>query len=292
MAATATWGDDSGVFIMTDDPNIVFYRNPIDMYGKYVYPLEFDCNITEPVERIITTDSVHSDNAVKIYVFGVPDGVSPYVNEAMIVKNTIRRLYIFSDKALSVENLNLVTPHYKGQPYKFPTLTVPSISLRLPSEVPQCNFYVRDNRFKGDYSSFIEYRYFRKRMHSANVLFDAQTGNMYPFVLPQTIPCPINLIMPVNFTTLGPKRGSVELSPGLIIHVFSKHFLKAQQRGTFDQHPITDSRILNSANLLTYVKDCFARMGFLNVYGASVRQCVAYDSCCTAVVGDYTDINV
>lgn len=282
--------------VKTSDETMTLYRNPLDAYNMYVYPLEFDCDITEPVERIITIDNVHSDNAIKIYVFGVPDGVSPYVNEAMIVKDTVRRLYIFSDKALNSTNLKLVTSHYKGRPYNFPNLTVPSVSLKHHHrfETPQCNFYVRDFRLNGDVSSFLEYRYFRKRMHRANVLLDVQSGNMYPFVLPHTVPCPVTLIMPVNFTTLGPKRGTVELSPGLIVHVFSKYFLKAQQSVAVqsDQHVITDARILDTSYLLAYVKDCFARMGFLNVYATSSRQCVAYDSCCTAVVGDYVDINV
>lgn len=286
--------DNGNNKIATTVENIMLYRNPLNTYNMYVYPLEFDCDIKEPVERIITTDNVHSENAIKIYVFGIPDGVSPYVNEAMILKDTVRRLYIFSNKALNSINLKLVTSYYKGRSYNFPNLIVPSVSHRR-FEAPLCNFYVRDFRLNGDLSSFLEYRYFRKRMHSANVLLDMQSGNAYPFVLPHTVPCPVTLIMPVNFTTLGPKRGTMELSPGLIVHVFSKYFLKAQQSVNgqqSDQHVITDARILDTLHLLAYVKDCFARMGFLNVYAASPRQCVAYDSCCTAVVGDYVDINV
>lgn len=290
-ASRDSYNNENKVKSINED--MILYKNPLNVYNMYVYPMEFDCNITEPIERIITTDNVQSDTAIKVYAFGVPDGVSPYINETMIVKNSTRRLYIFSNKMLNSINLKLVTSYYKGRLYNIPNLTVPSMSLKRWSETPQCNFYVRDLRLNGDLVSFLEYRYFRKRMYKSNVLLDMQSGNIYPFVLPHTVPCPVTLIMPDNFTALGPKRAVVELSPGLVIHVFSKYFLKSRRSvNKPEQNVITDTRILDTMHLLAYIKDCFARMGFLNVYAASPRQCVAYDSYCTAVVGDYVDINV
>lgn len=277
--------------------DLVLYKNPIDTRKSFIYPTEYDCDIREPVERILTVDTVNSDNAIKIYVLGVPDGVSPYINEAMIPDGTVRRLYIFSNKELDASNRKLVASYYKQNLYEIHTFAVPCSRLTDITVRPNFNFIIRDERLHGDRTSYMEYRYFRKRMHPANVLLDTTTGNVYPFVLPDTVPCPMIMIMPDNFTILdSKKRGIVEISPGVLIHLFSKHFLTAtdvRSRDEFnDANTVTDIRILDTIHLLSFVKDCFARMGFLNVYGASIRQCVAYDSYCTAVIGEYSNVNV
>lgn len=279
---------------------MILYKNPINTQGSFVYSTNYDCKIHEPVERILTVDTTNSDNAVKIYVFGVPDGVSPYVNEAMIPDNVVRRLYIFSNKALSLDDQKLIASYYKGTLYEPTVLDTPVFQLDFTkNQRPAFNFYIMDDRLIGDKSTFMEYRYFSKRTQPANVLLDIRSGDVYQFVLPDTVPCLITIIMPDNFAVHpNQKRAVVETSPGILIHLFSRHFMISPNKmitrrvDGYELNTVTDARILDTVHLLSYVKDCFARMGFLNVYGASVRQCVAYDSYCTAVIGEYSDVNV
>lgn len=74
------------------------YQNFLDTERSFVDATEYSCTITEPVKHVLTKQL--SNETIGIFLMGIPDGVSPYVNEALIPKNIIRRLYIFSDKPI------------------------------------------------------------------------------------------------------------------------------------------------------------------------------------------------
>jgi len=234
------------------------------------------------------------NNAIKIYVLGIPIGVSPYVNETLIVGNELLRLYIFSDKPLSEKLIKIIESHHKGEKYDVLRLTIPSAQVTQPL----CNFYTYDERHVNDYTSFIEYRYFRQRFTPANVIYNPNSGDMYRFVLPEECRAPIAFIMPANYIAISPKRGFIIFQKGLIAHLFTKNFMISEKRVQATDSKITgpfvvtDTQIMRTENMLNFVKDKFSKMGFLNMYTAGTRQLVAYDNFITAVLGDYSNINI
>lgn len=257
-----------------------------------MYATAYTCDRKEPLEQLVSVDG--TKNVTKIYVLGIPDGVSPYVNETLIIGDETLRLYIFSDKPLSEKLIKLIELHHKGEKYDVLTLTTASAQVVQPLR----SFYVHDERCAKDYTSYTEYRYFRQRFTPANVIYNPNSGNVYRFVLPEECRAPIAFIMPANYIAISPKHGYIIFEKDLIIHMFTKHSMISEK-----QSPATDSRttasfvvnntqIMRTENMLNFVKDKFSKMGFLNTYTVSARQLVAYDDFITAVFGDYSNINI
>lgn len=72
----------------------VVYSNPVNALQSYVYPTELECSLTMPQERLISTDGTKT-NVIKISVMGVPDGISPYINETLMTGSRRSAVFIF-----------------------------------------------------------------------------------------------------------------------------------------------------------------------------------------------------
>lgn len=287
----------------TKDAGKILFRNPIDTIRSHVYATEHECDLKEPREQLVHVDG--RKNVIKIYVFGIPVGVSPYANETLITGNEPRRLYIFSDRPLSKHLREFVGAHHQhifgggNNESRVLDLVVP---FAAKVTQPWCNFYVSGDANGNDYTSFVEYRYFRQRFTHATAFFNPNSGYVFRFVLPEECRAPIALIMPENYSPISPRRGYIAFGHGLIVHIFTtKHFMVSAEKphsgnggnvvkpSTF---VVTDTQIMQTENMLDFVKNKFSKMGFLNMYAAGPRQLVAYDDLVTAVLGDYSNLNI
>lgn len=82
------------------------YQNNLDTSHSFTYATEYSCKITKPTKRTLTKQL--SNETIDIFLMCIPDGVAPYVNEALIPKNIIRRLYIFSEKPIGDKTLRQI----------------------------------------------------------------------------------------------------------------------------------------------------------------------------------------
>lgn len=294
-------------------PEQFVYSNPVDTMRSYVYSTEVQCSIVEPQERLISTDGTAA-NVVKISIMGVPDGVSPYVNETLLTGPIgIRRLYIYSERQLNVESLRVVVESYKDKPMPFPKWLTPIVR-NGNSPQPRCNFLVRNSWKPNDFASFVEYRYFRQRLVPTTVFFEPQTGHCYNFVLPDSGPAPLMaILMPENYVPTLAKSGVLDFGNNVRLSVFSKHFLVSansvgsltacakRRLGVIDATEtyavsstayVSDAQILYSETLLDFIRLKMSKMGLLNVYTTSSNQLVGYDKYITVVFGDHSNVNV
>ena len=293
------------------------YTNPVDTIRSYVYHTEVQCSVTVPQERLISTDGT-STNVVKISIMGVPDGVSPYVNETLLTGPVgVRRLYIYSERPLNVDSLQVVVESYKDKPMPFPKWSTPLVRNGSVGQ-PRCNFFKRNSWKANDFASFIEYRYLRQRFVPATVFYEPQTEHCFNFVLPDSGPAtPLAILMPENYTQTSLKRGVLDFGNNIRLSVFSKHFLVSANpknvlgvgmtpcaKRRLGSHTgagmpaissdsyVSDAQILYSDTLLEFVRLKMSKMGLLNVYTLSSSQLVGYDKYITVVFGDHSNVNV
>lgn len=214
-------------------------------------------------------DSTRVTNIANIAVTGVPDGVSPLANQALIPTGTIRRLYVFSDAELDTKHLEMIDTFYGKQPYPNFKCDILRKASTL-SVYPKHNFYMRNNAdaeltgllYNNTMDSgcptmscsYIEYRYLQQRHMLANIYFNPYTGSVFRLVLP-TRPL-LCIIMPQNFIRTGPKQGYFRFENNLIVRVYSRYLLSSEHE---DNTTINnDSNNINDTKTFYDLQDAIA----------------------------------
>lgn len=253
------------------------YTN-ITNIGQYQYPREYETNITFD-RKDLTVDGISFTN---ITITGIPDGVSPIANEALIEKNTVRRLYIFSDTPLNEQYLDTLDKFYGKVPYKITVCSMPNTVL---ASYPKNNFYLT-NGPPSSISDFVEYRYLMHRHFITNIAFDGNSNAVYRLVLPER-PLLV-IIMPRNFIRTGLKTGYFRFENNIIIRVYSRYLLSSE---IFDEDTkeIT-SFSMHNVRLKLVIEKLFGRFGMHKIVSNSDNQLYGYDKFMTMVVGSVANV--
>lgn len=260
------------------------YTN-LNNIGKYVYPREFLASVTFESKQL-TTDGT---NYTTVTITGIPDGVSPRANEAMIIKGAPRRLYVFSDQPLDASYLKTLDGFYGRTPY--PILTIGEPCGRLDS-VPKNNFYLCYER-PNVLTEFIEYRYVQNRHAITKIAYDASTGNVYSLILPnKTSYKPLLVIvMPENFVRTGLKQGYFRFDNNLIVRIYSKYLLSSKlEDGNYNGYVSVITT--DNGRLRGVIETFFSRLGLHVILSNETNQIYAYDNFMTSVVGSVANIVV
>jgi len=69
------------------------YKNDIDSSDMFIYATELTSTIDCP-EKLTLKHDIAGDS-ITVIRMGVPDGIGPQINEALLSEPTIRRLYIY-----------------------------------------------------------------------------------------------------------------------------------------------------------------------------------------------------
>lgn len=288
-------------------------RDRTEMYintnneGRYQYPREFQVDITKSgvngsgnnnnnqqhtgsnnekegnyqnqQQRLIELNSI-----ANVSISGVPDGISPQANEALMSKNSILRLYIFSDRPLSEETLSTIDSFYGKEHY--PVLLCDTANMRLQNEYPKNNFYMCQG-VPSLVSEFVEYRYLQQRHTQSNICYDQQTGDVYKLVLPFR-PLLV-IVMPKNFVRTGLKSGYFRFENNLIVRVYSRFILSSPY---FDGNDSGETTVFNleRATLKSAVEKFMGRLGVHRIDSHTREHIYGYDKFLTMVVGSVANI--
>ncbi|ATY70229.1 GrBNV gp35-like protein [Tomelloso virus] len=246
--------------------------------GNYNYPRQYATKVGYD-QKEMTVDGVNFTN---ITITGIPDGVSPIANEALVNKNALRRLYIFSDNQLSDQYLESIDRFYGKVPYPIVYCNVPNDTL---DTVPEENFYACDGP-PSSVSQFVEYRYLHQRHLITNVAYDPNTNNIYKLCLPES-PLMV-IVMPANFIRTGLKTGYFKFDNNLIIRVYSRYMLSSSNAAD-DQNEITVFSNYN-IRLKSTIEQLFSRFGMHKIVSNRDNQIYGYDKFMTMVVGSVSNI--
>lgn len=256
------------------------YRNPITLFN-YAYPQPFKTDLVNERKSLLRPDG----SSFEITVTGIPDGVSPQANEALVPRNAMNRLYIMSNEPLSDQDIDLINQFYGKNPYPIHTATR-TIGQLDPEEIPYCNFYT----FSGELNSvseLVEYRYIASRYERAQIAMNIDTREIHPYV--SATKCLIVLIMPENFVRTGLKRGYFLFKHNLIVRVYSNYLLSSAYSDSDDKRLVS---VINTSNqkLVTAIQGLFAKLQLHRFVIGSLNQIYSYDKYLTAVVGSTSNI--
>lgn len=247
---------------------------------RYKYARPYQTTIDYDIKQL-TSDG---EKYIKIIISGVPDGVSPDANEALIKKGTIRRLYIFSNSPLHDNDIKTIDSFYGKLPYPLLTAINPC---GIKKNIPNNNFYMCEET-PSVISHFIEYRYVQKRHQMSNIVYDSKSGLIYRIILPKK-PMLI-IIMPSNFIRTGPKMGYFQFSNNIIIRVYSKYLLSAEIDEKDDE--LISIITTDETSLMQCLKSFFSRMGMHRIMSNSKNQLYAIDKYMTLIVGNVANISL
>jgi len=276
--------------------------------AKFKYPREFRTDINAESRQVTINGGTET---ILISILGIPDGVSPETNEALIPVGEYKRLYIFSATPLDSDTLATIDSFYGRVAY--PILTTDVIAGNIEQQ-PLVNFYmvndvdknydinVRSNETNeiignlgDDYvrgqpkstSTFVEYRYLDQRHLISNIVYDPNTGNVYNMVLPKQ-PLLV-IIMPKNFIRLGLKHGYFRFEENnIIVRVYSKYILSASLENLDDNGEITVFSADNS-RIRTIIERFLNRMGIHKIISNGDNQIYGYDQYLTMIVGSVSN---
>lgn len=258
------------------------YENTIDSTGFFVYPTEYTCQLREPRKKTLKRQD--STREVYVLVLGIPDGLSSYVNQALIPE-TVRRLYIYSTEPLLPEHLRYIESEFKNTYYPFPKLLCPT---ECPVQ-PTRNFYMLES---DQLSSLVEYRYFSKRTESARILYNDNSHSCTAFAPPDYCMPLLAIIMPSNYVRVTNNSGYLVVN-SYIIHIVSRHLLLGERTHPDGQRKlINDIDIVANPKILEAVQTIYARMGVINAYAVTKKQYIGFDDYMSFIFGDYSDINL
>lgn len=255
------------------------YRNVNNDYS-YKYARPYKALVEYELKQIM----LDGHKFVNIIVSGVPDGVSPDVNEALVKKETLRRLYIFSNSKLNDNDLETIDTFYGKFPYPIFTAGIPCA---IQPNIPNNNFYMCEEQ-PSTTSRFVEYRYVQKRHEISNIVYNSTNGFIYRFVLPKR-PMLV-IIMPANFIRTGPKTGYFKFDNNIIIRVYSDYLLSAGIDEINDE--LISVITTEDTRLMECLKGFFSRMGMHIIMSNSLNQLYAYDSYMTLIVGSVANISL
>jgi len=218
-------GISKGSYMGRRDNNTLF-TNYLDTKSTLVYAMRIGTlNMSADVRQLI-----HLGQKNTIYIVPIPDGVSPYVNEAQMPRmRGINRLYVYASAPMDKRELDYVASQYIGSMnYNYPKLSGDTVNgIASARKFPTCNFFIRNNNSPdNDFYSLIEVRWFRQRNHKANKFYDETHGTTSALVPPENHPIPKVLIMPYDYRSVSPKQGYFfNPNSNLIVHIFSKCYM-------------------------------------------------------------------
>lgn len=258
------------------------------------------------------SNTIPSASTINITIIGIPDGVSPYADRALIPAGTKRRLYVFSDEELDANHLEMIDSLYGKQPY-------PNFKCDLLTQAntldtfPKNNFYMRNetmNEALGNQStttccptmscSYIEYRYLQRRHILANICFNPYNGAVYRLVIAKRpMLC---IIMPENFIRTGLKTGYFRFENNLIVRVYSRYLLSAHLAEPttnpteldVQQQPLVEVSVFdfNNVKMNKMVRRIFGRFGLHKIDSFNSNHIFAYDKYVTMIVGSIANISL
>nr|AJZ73129.1 hypothetical protein [Venturia canescens] len=256
---------------------------------RYVYARPFTTDVENETKQMTTDGLKYFD----VFITGVPDGVSPIANVAMIETGTPNRLSIFSNQELDEGSLQTLDSFYAKKHYP---MLEPTKSCGNVDTVPVHNFYTVNDSDNGGEGidgeaspTFVEYRYVQQRRRPTNMYYDPDSGEMFRLVLPEDSSLLV-LIMPENFVRTGRKTGYFKFEGDLIVRVYSKHLLSAK----LEDEDLDHVSVISTENtqLMDIVKIFFSRMGMHRIHTPSLNQVVSFDEYITLVVGSIANLNL
>lgn len=254
------------------------YTNSVNV-GTYKYPREWQTDVKYERRTIIMNNEPYV-----ITITGIPDGVSPLANEAVISTTCLMRLYIFSDKALPDESLQSIDALYGRKPY--PIVFTQIVRQRLDT-YPSNNFYMCKESPASSVSEYVEYRYLQNRHQISTIAYDNNSGTVTQMVLPKR-PMLV-LIMPDNFVRNSLRSGYFRFDNNIIVRVFSKYLLASTQIDTQDDGSVTLFTTSNE-KISNIVESFFSRLGIHRIASNSPNHIYGYDKYITLVVGSIANI--
>lgn len=254
------------------------YRNLANT-RQYYYPREFETD-NSSLSRQITVDG---NEYINVQITGIPDGISPLANEAIVSTECIYRLYIFADQPLNETFLQTLDKFYGKTPYPF--ITADSI-YGVVDGIPKNNFYLCTNT-PSNINNFTEYRYLQHRHMISNIVFNIETNSVYRLVLPEHPQ--LVLIMPSNFVRTGVKKGYFRFDNNLIVQIYSKYILSSTLNDDSDTYEMTIFDV-DDKKLRAVVEGFFGRLGLHKISTTATDHIYAYDNYITAVVGNASNI--
>lgn len=230
------------------------------------------------------------DNA-PIKICGIPDGVPPNADFALVDNNAKSRLYIFSQRPLQKHELEALDNRY-GRDNKYPLL---SISKHLADVTKnkydffEENFYVSLSSSQESSpqtnSRFVECRFFEQRhMMTTKLLVHNSTHNisLFNLVLPRNS-TQMALIMPRNFKQTGPRSGYFEVDRSLFVRIYSEYCLISSSLDRYDHKLITKINT-NDSTFLEHAKHILSRLK-LNHTTVHNNQIISKDEFVVAIIG-------
>lgn len=267
-------------------------RKRTDLYyntnnlGRYNYPREFqvDNKSDDYTYRQQQQHRVELDNVSDIAISGIPDGVSPQANEALMPKNSVHRLYIFSDSPLGDQTLATIDSFYGKK--RYPILEADKPNAILTSNYPKNNFYMCKGR-PSVVSEYVEYRYLQQRHLMSNICYDSESGEIFKLVLPHRPQ--LVILMPRNFVRTGLKQGYFRFDNNLIVRVFSRFLLSSQFYNDRDNGETTVFS-MDDVRLKAIVEKFMGRLGMHKIDSNTTNHIYGYDKFMTIVVGSVANI--
>lgn len=264
---------------MPENVETELYTN-LNVNAAYRYARPFETDVTYDSKQL----TINGVDYVNVVITGIPDGVSPEANEAVIKRQTPRRLYILSDRPLDHADIEVIDGFYGKRSLPMPDST--TVCGKVVSDCPRNNFYSVEGT-PNVAARFVEYRYVQRRHQPANIAWDTTTGNVHRLVLPPNAAMLV-LVMPENFVRTSLKRGYFRLDNDLIVRVYSRFVLSA---ATLEPDNELISVInTDDARLMTVVRAFFARLGMHRIVSTAVNQIYAYDRYLTLVVGSISNV--
>lgn len=257
------------------------YTNLNVSSAAFRYARPFETDVTYDSKQV-TLNGIDYANVV---ITGIPDGVSPDANEAVIKRRTPRRLYILSDRALDLADIEVIDGFYGKRSLPMPSAT--TVCGRIATTAcPRNNFYSVDGT-PNVTARLVEYRYVQRRHQPANIAWDSTTGNVYRLVPPSNAAMLV-LVMPENFVRTSLKRGYFRLENDLIVRVYSRFVLSA---ATLEPDNELISVInTDDARLMSVIRAFFVRLGMHKIVSTAINQIYAYDRYLTLAVGSISNI--
>nr|AHW98266.1 GrBNV_gp35-like protein [Nilaparvata lugens endogenous nudivirus] len=228
---------------------------------------------------------------MNVSITGVPDGVSPRAAEALIDGNAPRRLYIYSNQPMTEDYLQTIDSFYGKRPYPIKRLNNNNACGYSPVVPKFTNFYTtRDSSEPTNVSQYVEYRHLQLRhIKTTNILYELNTGEYYRFTMPKHT-TPLVLLMPENFIATGSKCGYFEFENNIIVRVYSRYYLYANNRAV--DHNMYSLFCTNDTRFMSILSAFMIKLGLHRVYKPTSTQVIAYDRYITAVVGDVANLNL
>lgn len=256
--------------------------------GQYWYARDYECDRDYGLQTL-APELGGSGGQIGIFVSGVPDGVPPAANVAIVPKGSPRRLHYFSDTPLSDGVLAALDGHYGQKPYPRMVALGDSIIYRLPpGTYPRFNFYACRGPPASN-SRFVEYRYLQSRYTPSQVVVDLDSMNVHRMApLPRGVP--IVIVMPQNFVRTSPRAGYFHFEGvNLMVRVYSRYTLTCV---TDRPDPGTISDVSGRVDSLRPLMEAFfSRLGLHRISGSDEQIC-AHDRMLVMVVGSVANVTL